>query len=198
MRLVLASLMAVGLAGCAAETPKPPPPAPQVVARPKPVLRPPTIAPVCARPEEKVALAMAALRMQLSVTELSCDARDQFNAFTNRYRNDVAAENKTLGGFFNRAYGRRGQSQQDEYETSQINQTSEQGTYYGTDFCKTQLPMFGEIQALKNATELENYAVARNFDQVIQADACPASAAPAPKAPARPAKPAPVKPAAKS
>ena len=181
MRIVIASLIAVGLAGCASETPAPTPVA-AVLPRPKPPTQPPILAPICAKPAEQVALAMAALRMQLSVTELSCDAREKFNSFTVKYRNDVSAENKTLNGFFNRAYGRRGQSQQDEYETSQINQMSQAGTYYGTDFCKTSLPMFDQVLALKNGAELENYAVAQKFDQVLKVADC---TEPPPKAPAK-------------
>ena len=195
MRIAIATLLvAAGLAGCT-EAPKPAPPAPVVVARPKPPTMPPTQAPICARPAEKVAFAMAALRMQLSVTELSCDGREQFNAFTNKFKTDVAAQNKTLGGFFSRAYGKRGQAQQDEYETSQINQMSQAGTYYGADFCGQALPMYADVLALKNSGELDDYAVKQNFDQVLQAPECA-------ETPAAPAKgtaksPAKGKPAAK-
>jgi len=200
MRIIYATLLAaelaglVGLAGCATPPPPPPPPAPQVLARPKPPLPPATPAPICAKPAEKVAFAMAALRMQLSVTEITCEAREQFNGFTMRYRNDVGAQNKVLGQFFSRAYGRQGQSNQDQYETSQINQTSQFGAqYYGADFCKTALPMFDEIQALKSDKELENYAVAKNFDQVLAVEECTAQQ-PAPTKAAAPAKkPAPAK-----
>jgi hypothetical protein len=187
MRIVAASLIAAGLAGCAAKPPPAPPPAPQVVARPRPTFPAPTPAPICAKPAEKAALAVAALRMQLSVTELSCDAREQFNAFTVKFRNDVTAQNKTVNGFFNRAYGRGGQSSQDQYETAQINQMSEAGTYYGVDFCKTAMPMFTDVLALHNGSELADYAVKQNFDQVIAVDECPAQAAPSPKPASKPA-----------
>jgi len=188
MRIVFASLLAielagiVGLSGCSTPPPPPPPP-PVVIARPKPVLPPPTPAPICAKPAEKVAFAMAALRMQLSVIEISCDAREQFNAFTVRYRNDVGAQNKVLGQFFSRAYGRQGVSNQDQYETSQINQMSQFGAqYYGADFCRAAMPMFDEIMTLKSDQELENYAVAKNFDQVISTEECTAPAPPPAKA----------------
>jgi hypothetical protein len=201
MRIVYATLLAaelaglVGLAGCATPPPPPPPPpAPQVLARPKPALPPATPAPICAKPAEKVAFAMAALRMQLSVTEITCEAREQFNGFTVRYRNDVGNENKVLGQFFSRAYGRQGQSNQDQYETSQINQMSQFGAqYYGADFCKTAMPMFAEIQALKTDKELEDYAVAKNFDQVLAVEECTAAPPPPPKKAVAPKKPAPAK-----
>ena len=194
MRIVFATLLAAGLAGCSAEPAKAP--APQLLARPKPPSVAAVNAPVCGKPAEKAAFAMAALRMQLSVTELSCDAREKFNTFTTRFRNDVGAQNKTLGTYFSRAYGRRGQSQQDEYETSQINAMSQAGTYYGVDFCKTALPLYDEVLGAKNGTELANLAVAKNFDQVLNVPDCSEPAPPPPKTPAKaPAKAAPSAPA---
>jgi hypothetical protein len=193
MRIVFATILAAGLAGCSSTPVKAP--EPQVIARPKPPSIAAITAPACGKPAEKAAFAMAALRMQLSVTELSCDGREKFNSFTTRFKNDVGAQNKTLGSYFSRAYGRRGQSQQDEYETSQINAMSQAGTYYGTDFCKTAMPMYDEVLALKNGTDLANYAVAKNFDQVLTVPDCAEPAATPPKAAAKPAgKPAPKKP----
>lgn len=196
MRILLASLIATGLVGCAAERPQPAPAPTPVAFVPKPVLSPPVKAPICATPAEKAAFAMAALRMQLSVVELSCDGREKFNAFTVRYRNDVGAQNVVLGKYFGRAFGRRGVSQQDEYETSQINQTSQIGTSYGTGFCASALPMFDEIMALKNGQELAKYAEAKNFAQVLTVDECPAQApakTPAKAPPKASAKATPVK-----
>jgi hypothetical protein len=187
MRIVYPALLLAALTGCAAPSPPSAPPDPIVIARPKPVFPPPIQAPACAKPAEKVAFAMAALRMQLSVTELTCDARPQFNAFTAKFRNDVGGNNKTLGAFFSRAYGNRGVANQDQYETSQINQMSAAGQYYGADFCKTALPQFDQVLALKNGQELADYAVAQNFDQTLAAAEC---APPPVKTPA-PAKPAP-------
>jgi len=197
--LALTPLLAAGLLGCAEEKKAPvvmaPPPV--VVPRPRPQLQPQIPAPVCAKPAEETALAVTALRMQLSVIDITCGARDQFNAFTVKFRNDIGAQNKTLGGFFARAYGRRGQAQQDEYETNQINQMSQQGQYYGADFCKIGTPMFDQVLALKNGAELAEYANAQRFDQVLAMTECAAAPAPAPKPAAKTeAKPAP-KPAAK-
>lgn len=190
MRILLASVAVIGLAGCSATPPPPPPapaPAPVAAIIPRPTMAP-TQAPVCGKPAEKVAFAVAALRMQLSITELSCDAREKFNSFTVRFRNDVGAQNKTLGTFFSRAYGKRGQSQQDEYETSQINQMSQMGTQLGTGFCAAALPMYDEVLALKNGAELADYAVSKNFDQTLTVADCAAPPPPAAKATKPPVK----------
>ena len=176
-KIVPFALLAI-VAGCAAPPP-PPPPAPVVVARPKPVFPAPAPSPICAKPGEKAACAVAALRMQMSVIEITCDARAQFNAFTVKFRNDIGAQNKVVGGFFQRAYGSKGVSNQDQYETAQINQTSEAGQYYGDQFCKTSLPLMDQVLALKDGKELADFAVAQNFDQVIDIHDC-ATPAPAP------------------
>ena len=178
MRKILPLSILVAIAGCSSPPP-PPPPAPVIVERPKPVFPPPTLAPICAKPAEKVAFAVAALRMQLSVIEITCDAREQFNAFTIKFRNDVGNQNKTVGAFFSRAYGNKGVSNQDQYETAQINQMSAAGQYYGADFCKTSAPMFGDVLTLKDGKALADYAVAQNFAQVLAIDEC---APPPPKA----------------
>jgi len=193
MRKVLPFAILTALAGCATPPPPPPPPAPVVVERPRPVFPAPTPAPICGKPAEKVAFAVAALRMQMSVIEITCDARGQFNAFTVKFRNDVAAQNKMVGGFFSRAYGGKGVANQDQYETAQINQMSEAGQYYGADFCKTSMPMMDQVLALQDGKALGEYAVAQKFDQVLAVEEC---TAPPPKTPsaATPSKtPAPAK-----
>ena len=194
MRKILPFVVLSVIAGCAAPPP-PPPPAPVIVARPKPVFPPPTPTPICAKPGEKGAFAVAALRMQMSVIEITCDARAQFNAFTVKFRNDIGAQNKIVGGFFQRAYGNKGVANQDQYETAQINQTSEAGQYYGDQFCKTSLPLLDQVLALKDGKELVDFAVAQNFDQVIDVQDCvvPPPKTPAPATTKAPAAPAPAK-----
>jgi hypothetical protein len=188
MRKIVPLAILVAIAGCSSPPP-PPPPAPVFVARPKPVFPPPSPTPICAKPAEKVAFAVAALRMQLSVIEITCDAREQFNSFTVKFRNDIAGQNKAVGAFFSRAYGSKGVANQDQYETAQINQMSAAGQYYGADFCKTSAPMFGDVLTLKDGKALADYAVAQNFDQVLAVEECapPPAKTPAPtpaKAPA--------------
>ena len=192
MRKILPFVVLSVIAGCAAPPP-PPPPAPVVVERPKPVFPRPTPTPICAKPGEKAAFAVAALRMQMSVVEITCDARPQFNAFTVKFRNDIAAQNKIVGTFFQRAYGNKGVSNQDQYETAQINQMSEAGQYYGDQFCKTSLPLMDQVLALKDGKALVDFAVAQNFDQVIDVQDCAAPPPKTPPAASKAATPAPTK-----
>ncbi len=199
MRRIVPTLLLVALASCS--TPPPPPQPVVYVPRPKPTFPAPTPTPICAKPAEKVAFAMAALRMQLSVTEITCDARPQFNAFTAKFKKDVGSDNNTIGAFFKRAYGSKGVANQDQYETAQINQMSEAGQYYGADFCKTAMPIFDQVLALNTGKDLENFAVAQNFDQVLAVEECappPAKATPPAKSPVPPKPQASRKPVPKS
>ncbi len=174
---LLASLVAAGLTGCADAPPPPPPPVPVAVAAPPPPSTPPTIAPICGRPAEKAAFAIAALKTQLVVTAISCQQHDRYNAAILRFRPNLVAQEKTLGGFFSRAYGRQAVSQQDDYSTTQINQTSQVGLRKGTAFCTAALPMFDQVMALKNGDELVQYALAQNFEQTLTVPDCDAAPA---------------------
>lgn len=177
MRILLApllvSLVAAGLTGCSSPPPPPPPaPAPVAVAPPPPPSTPPSLAPICGRPAEKAAFAIAALKTQLVVTAISCNQQDQYNAVIKRFRTPIVASEKVLAGFFSRAYGRQAQSQQDDYSTTEINQTSQVGLRQGTGFCVAAVPMFDEVMALKNGDELTQYALAKNFEQTLTVPDC--------------------------
>jgi len=187
MRIMLApllvALVAAGLTGCSSPPPPPPPPPPPVVLAPPPPppSTPPSIAPICGRPAEKAAFAIAALKTQLVVAAISCNQQDQYNAVIKRFRPPIVASEKTLAGFFSRAYGRQAQSQQDDYSTTEINQISQVGLRKGTGLCVAVVPMFDEVMALKNGDELTQYALAKNFEQsltVPDCDSTPAVAKP--------------------
>jgi hypothetical protein len=173
---LLAPLVAAGLTGCATPSPPPQPPVSVAVVAPPPPSTPPTIAPICGRAAEKGAFATAALKTQLVVTAISCSQQDRYNAVILRFRPNLVAQEKVLGGFFSRAYGRQAVSQQDDYSTTQINQTSQVGLRKGTAFCSSAVPMFDEVMALKNGDELVRYALAQNFEQTLTVPDCDAPA----------------------
>ncbi|MCW3477330.1 hypothetical protein [Limobrevibacterium gyesilva] len=178
MRVLLAMFLAVGLVGCKDS----PPPAPPVAAfvPPKPV-PPAQNAPVCVRPPEKVAFDLSGLKSQLMVTAISCKAEDKYNAFVNRFRPDLVSGEKSLTGFFGRAYGRRAQQEHDDYITQLANAQSQLGIKSGTAFCEANLGMFDEVMALKSSAELPAFAAAKPIQQSMAVQECTNAPAPAAK-----------------
>jgi hypothetical protein len=115
MRPAIACLLALGLAQCA----PPPTPAPAPAPEPPVVAEEPVPdAPFCARPAEKTAFQVAALKSRLMVTALACDASEKYNAFITTHRAALLPQESTLSGYFQRNYGRRAQSEHDEYITN--------------------------------------------------------------------------------
>ncbi len=125
----------------------------------------------CVRPTERAALDVEGLKSELMVIALDCDARDHYNAFVNRYKSELNSDEKQLGGYFTRAYGRRS-SKQDVYNTELANGQSQAGTKQGTLFCQQHMGMFDEVMALRSDSELPEYAAGQDLAQPISAEVC--------------------------
>ncbi len=179
MRIMFATLLAAGLVGCAHQPP-PPPPAPVAVVQPppRPPSLPPEIAPICGKPADKAAFAISGLKTELVVLAISCGSNDDYNAFIKRFRSDLLAQEKTLGSYFSRAYGRQASAQQNDYITALANNTSRSGLAAGVEFCQRNTGKFSEVMALKNGTDLANYAMAQDIDQPLSVPDCNAPAKP--------------------
>lgn len=184
MRVPAALFVAVALFGCkqapqqeAAFVPPPPTPPAQHAA-------------ACVRKPEKEAFAVANLKSLLMVTAKTCQAEENYNAFITRYRTDLVRDEGTLRAYFGRAYGRRGQTEQDNFITELANAQSSHRVKYGQFYCPTNLGMFEEVMKLPNATELPNYAAGKPIQQALAIQDCPDTPPPS-------AKPAPAKKKAK-
>lgn len=126
----------------------------------------------CVHPTERAALDVEGLKSQLMVVALACNARDRYNAFVTRYKPELNSDEKQLGGYFHRSYGRTSQKQQDDYVTQLANSQSQAGTKRGTLFCQEHLPMFDEVMALRGDAELPEYAAGKELAQPISTEAC--------------------------
>ena len=126
----------------------------------------------CVRPADHAALDVAGLKTQLMVTALTCNADDRYNAFITKYKTLLNSEEKTAGGYFSRAYGRAGRTRQDDYMTNLANSKSHTGLAQGSRFCDHNLGVFDEVMALKNGTELEEYAAGRSTAAVSTLNDC--------------------------
>lgn len=130
------------------------------------------IVPYCLHPAEQSALDVEGLKSELMVTALACGTKAEYNAFVTRFKPDLNKEEKQINAFFNHAYGRQGRKQQDEYITQLANGQSQDGTKQGTLFCQQHVPMFNQVMALRNGSELPEYAAGQALMQPATAQAC--------------------------
>lgn len=180
--------LGAGLYGCS----KPPPaPVQQAVVPPTPEA-PGINAPVCVRPAEKAAFQMSTLKSHLTVTAIQCHAEERYNAFVLKYRPDLAGNEKVLSSYFARAYGRRAQSQQDDYITQLANAQSQFAVRSGNLYCPQNIGIFDQVMSVPTGKELPAFAQGQTMQQAIAVQDCPEAPPPAAKKPA--AKPAPKKP----
>ena len=126
----------------------------------------------CARPLDKAALDIAGLKSELMVIALSCDARDRYNTFVNRFRPALMTEERGLNAYFARAYGRAGQRQHDDYITSLANVQSDAGIRRGTFFCRENVGLFDQVLALPPTADLASFAASKNLAQPFAVSAC--------------------------
>jgi hypothetical protein len=128
----------------------------------------------CAKPADLAAFDVAAIKSKLMVTALTCDQRDRYNDFVQRFRPELVAQERALHGYFNRAFGGRGQRQHDDYITSLANSLSESGIRQGTLFCQQNVGIFTEVLALAKNADLSGFAASKQFPQPVDLTACPA------------------------
>ncbi len=178
---VLAAGLFAGLAGCSQPPPPPPPQAAVLPPPPTPVV-PSQNAPLCVKPVEKAAFDVSALRNQLVLTAITCKAEDRYNAVVGKYKSDLAGSEKVLDGYFKRAYGGRGQSRQDDYNTQLISAQSQLAGKAGNLYCRIYTPMYDEVMALPSGEALPTYAASKPIQQALVISECPPQAVPAAKA----------------
>lgn len=130
----------------------------------------------CARPTERAAFDVTALKSQLMVTALSCQAQERYNQFVTKYRNDLLKEEHALGSYFGRASSRSARQDHDDYITSLANAQSEAGIRLGAAFCGERLAMFDQVMALHSMAELPHFAAGQ---PIVQPKALTDCAAPA-------------------
>ncbi len=174
------SLVAL-LTSCA--KPPPPPPPPPVAYVPPPLPVPPD-APWCARPAEITAFSVAALKSDLMVAAVSCQADAKYNAFVTRYRPSLLAQEKMMETYFSRNDKRRWQQERDDYITQLANAQSQRAMVLGNQFCERTLGQFDEVLALSRPEDLPGFAETKtqSVPQAMKFSECP----PPPPAPAKP------------
>lgn len=136
------------------------------------LLAAPFAAAQCVRSADLAAFDITALKTSLMITALTCAADERYNAFVRKYQPELAAQDRALNGHFTRVNSRSGRKQHDEYVTQLANSRSQDGTRQGSSFCNYNLPVFDEVMALRNGTELADYAAGHTVQQPINVTAC--------------------------
>ncbi|MCC6718159.1 MAG: hypothetical protein IT555_09750 [Acetobacteraceae bacterium] len=188
MRPALACLLAlglipIGLTGCT--PPNTPPGEPPIVAE-----EPVPDAQYCARPPEKEAFQVAALKSRLMVTALACDSSEKYNAFINANRAVLVPQEKTLSSYFARYYGRRAQTEHDEYITNLANAQSRRRIIDNYRFCRDGQQLYADAAAIKSPNDVTVLAATRTISQPYNVKVCPDTPAPTPTPVRRQSRPA--------
>ncbi|MBV9653175.1 MAG: hypothetical protein JOZ42_01290 [Acetobacteraceae bacterium] len=136
---------------------------------------------VCASPTDQQTFELQALKSMMMVLATSCHADSEYNAFVNRYKPELGANEQSFDEYFRKRYGRQAQREHDAYITALANAQSDVGMHLGGDFCPRDKALFTEVLALRGPADLAPYAAGK--DLVPESlGAC----APAPPMPARP------------
>jgi len=135
----------------------------------------------CSSPSDQQIFDLAALKSEMMVLATGCHEDQRYNAFIQRYKTALLANEQSFDAYFKRVYGKRGQSEHDSYITSLANEQSDVGLKQGTDFCPHTEVIFDEAMAVPNAQDLVRYAAGKDLIPATLG-ACVGSTAPVVKA----------------
>jgi len=117
----------------------------------------------CADPGDQSHFEVTALKTELMVIALTCEERDRYNAFIQRYQPTLVEVNRGFTNYFNRALGRAGQRQLDIYITALANSRQQGAQVLGSDFCPRNRILFEEVAALNSPADLAAYAAGKDL-----------------------------------
>jgi len=137
----------------------------------------------CLAPAERAAFDVQALRSEMMVLATGCSDDAAYNAFIERYKPALQANERDIAAWFKHRFGKRGQSEHDRFVTDLANAQSSAGTRLGSEFCPHNGMIFQQVMALLDASELPQFAAGQNLVPA-SLDICAEEVAQAP-APAR-------------
>lgn len=126
----------------------------------------------CTSAVDQGAFDVAALKSELMLVALTCNERDDYNQFVQRFRTDLMKEERALNAWFGRAYGRHAQQQHDDYITNLANIESQTGLKRGTLFCSDQAKLFQTVLQLRNIGQIVTFAANQRYPQPIELESC--------------------------
>jgi hypothetical protein len=117
----------------------------------------------CSNLADQTTFEVQALRSAIMVLATGCHEDDRYNAFIRRFQPDLMANEHSVNAYFKRRYGGRAQTEHDRFVTDLANAVSRGGSQYGGDFCPRNGLIFGEVMALRNGSELGEFAASKDL-----------------------------------
>jgi hypothetical protein len=115
----------------------------------------------CADPADRAVFDLEGLKSEMMVLAISCQRRDDYNAFVRKYQALLTHVDAELGRYFARAYGKGGQRAQDAYVTALANGQADEGMRLGSDFCPHHTAVFDEVKAVTSEADLPAFAAGK-------------------------------------
>lgn len=113
----------------------------------------------CLSPSQRAMFDVQALRSELMVLATGCNGDDHaYNAFIERYKPALMANEHEIDAYFRHRYGRRGQSEHDSFVTNLANDQAARASQLGSEFCPRNGEIFHEVMALDHSGQLPSFA----------------------------------------
>ncbi len=113
---------------------------------------------ICQREGNLTAYFVRQLQTDLMVASLSCDAKDQYNAFVTRFNEVLIANGQTLKATFNKRFGSEATDELNDYVTMLANLSSIDSLSAGAKYCVEQKQAFARVLAVSPGG-LESFAL---------------------------------------
>jgi len=117
----------------------------------------------CLTPAERGMFEVQALRSETMVLATGCSEHAAYNAFVERYRPELMANEHDISAWFRRHYGARGQTVHDAFVTDLADAHSLDGSRLGNQFCPRNRVIFQEVMALPSGSDLPAFALGQDL-----------------------------------
>jgi hypothetical protein len=101
----------------------------------------------CISPRERQAYEVYALRTDVLVGAQSCRMTDRFNVFVTKFTRELTAEGRELRAYYQKTYGKGGDSHLDDFVTQLANTSFVEGSG-GGNLCATTTALFDDVMAV--------------------------------------------------
>jgi hypothetical protein len=121
----------------------------------------------CTSPADQAAYEVLSLRTQMILLATKCGRDQDYNKnFIIRFQPALQANEREVLAYFRRVYGGAGQGKKDTFSTELVNVMSTEANLQGAEFCPRAGLIINEMNALRTADELTQYAAVKDLAPV--------------------------------